>query len=1200
MFDRVLGIFAFGRAPKRGVRIVLFGLALSAAGMIASGAFAAGPRPEVQRVDTRDTNGDGYIDAVVITFSTPMDTAVQSPGGFYVAGFQTMSPPSAWLSAAQLQVNLIPNAAGPGDTNLRPSVAYLAGGAAPARSAPPLGEELATQTVAGSKIFDDAGPALMRVVAADYGDPNIFNAQRDELRFHFSEPVKLIGQTPTDRLKALDVAVRFSSLGSCPNNPADGDAANGKSNFPSVVAATSPDPIVVPAVDGLAQVVVVRKGAASDHGNSTILNPAVPGFCVVGVDPNGVANIVDGAAPANNASSQDIGGPGRWRRDIEIAPAGLKADANGVAQIYTKDLQPSGGDGIIDAIAVSFDHPLDDATVSNAIASKFSVRLGTQTATIVGVETGTANDDTLLVKIGGVSWAGGQKPGVSYDGSLCILKAKTPTPTYPACADTFGIPTRVSSLDGVPPAVTGARTLDVNGNGRIDAVRVTFTETVADAVAKDGWTVAGQPATTITHVSNTGEITLGIAESAALGTGATPAVAYDPSAGNTTDLAGAELVAQSFNASDGAAPKVVGATTLDADGNGGVDRVTIQFSEPVLSSGLDASLFEVGGTPATGFGASALDPAAADGDALVTVTVSKSGTGRFGVRFTGAIPDAAGNINAAGFTLASADVSDAAKPVVTSLSTTPVSPFKAGTIAVSATFSEALDGNVAPAAAIGGKPATPFVDANHTVNGFRTDDPAAWEGAVEFSTADCAEQTGCALELTLTGAKDPSGNVSHAATPVGVVLDTLAPSGATGETVAAIQQAGAPAIDSNSAGSRTANLRLTATIAPGQVSTGGAGNGTASLLADGQMLATTPVSGSATSVTIATAFATPAALQAAIPEGARVFKVRLCDSAGNCAESNGVTVTADYTAPAITLGAPNAGSFTGGDHVCIQYQADATAARFQSVELRFVAPPSVSSPVSIASGLPAGGSLACGAPAGGGYDWTLPALNTSALRVQVVSTDGFANQGIAASASDMTVETVTSTVLTIAPSPSSLVYGASATIRGTLSGGGYGASGRSVQIQRRAIGATAFTTIATVTTAGDGSYAHTLAPDRRYDYRAVFDRSGPYLASTSEIRHINVAVAVSSAVNATSFARGQTFRIAGKVQPAHAGKQVWFQAYIGGKWVTLSRLTLGPGGAYSFGYRSTSPVKLLFRVAFPTQDSDHAWNISRRYMVTWT
>jgi len=1210
VIDKVLETIAFARVPKRGLKAIFVFACIIATMLVSHASFAVGTTPKITRIETKDLNGDGFLDAVTVTFDTIMDTGVSAPNGFSVVGFESGTPASQWLSNAQLQVNLTPRTGTSGDTGLRPAVVYdRAVATQKAKAFGSSGEEVETQSVQPTSptIVDGAGPVLMSAKAKDFGATNIFtpnsDTPQDELQFYFSEPVKVAGATAAARIANLELAVKFSALvgGVCNGDAQETSKPAGSTNFPSLKTGSTLDPIVEPTASGPASAVVrVKLVDPTAHNGSTIKTPAIPGGCGVGIDQTGAANITDSVAPTpNNAVHQDFGATNRYRREIGIATTNLLY-VNADPGLETQDLAPNNGDGYIDAIAVRFEHSLDDATVTDALKSKFSVKSGSQNATIASVTTGATGDSVLLVHVAGVQWGGGVRPVVSFDGSDCLLKAHVPAgASYRACADSFGGSAGIQSLDKVPPAIIGSVALDNDTNGLIDTIRIDVTEPVIGSATQAGWTVAGQPATGMTG-QNTSTLRLAVTES--LGTGSTPAVAYDQATGNTTDVAGAPVKSQTFDATDGAAPQVVKATSLSSGNNAATDRVTIEFSEPVNAAELDAAAFEVDGVPASGFGSSALDSAPVAGDKLVTITVAKDGTGHVGLSFAGSIADVAGNANTDGFTLAAPEVIDGAKPFVTGITTTPASPFGTGTVSVTATFSEPLDANIAPVVKFGDADISPVADGDHT-NGFRNTARHIWDGTVTLTSEACEAQNGCASSITLTGGKDTVGNVQVDATPVAVVADTVAPFAPTGLASAAQQEAGAIAIAQNRIGSKTRNITVTAAITPGQLHIiGQATGGSAELLLDdepfGSPVEIAGIDANASTITLTTAFADPAALQSAISEGTHTLSVNLCDSAGNCTVSEGLDIVADYSPVNVTLAGPHAGSFAGGDTVCIQWTGDEAGNDFTAAELRYSTNGGTSFPHLIASNLGRNGALGCGVE-GGGYLWTIPEVNTGALRVQVSTIDGFGNSAAAQSASNMTVESITQTVITVSSTPDSLVAGAGTYMTGFLTGNDDGVGGKTITIQRRIWGTNVFESFVTATTDSNGRFAYYFKPDRHAEYRAIFNGDGPYLASTSAPEQVWVAVAVASRISSTSLQRGQWFQINGWVLPAHPGKQVWFQAYLGGTWVTVAKQTLTSRNYYQFWYRSTSPRSLLFRVAFPTQDRDHAWNISQRYMVAW-
>jgi hypothetical protein len=96
-------------------------------------------------------------------------------------------------------------------------------------------------------------------------------------------------------------------------------------------------------------------------------------------------------------------------------------------------------------------------------------------------------------------------------------------------------------------------------------------------------------------------------------------------------------------------------------------------------------------------------------------------------------------------------------------------------------------------------------------------------------------------------------------------------------------------------------------------------------------------------------------------------------------------------------------------------------------------------------------------------------------------------------------------------------------------------------------------------------------------------------------------VGVSLNVTRTPVTHGSAATLYGTVSPSHAGKRVNVQMLKGttGQWVNVATRTLDASSSFRVSYTKTSSGYLLFRTAFPTQDADHSWNISRSVRVDW-
>jgi len=147
----------------------------------------------------------------------------------------------------------------------------------------------------------------------------------------------------------------------------------------------------------------------------------------------------------------------------------------------------------------------------------------------------------------------------------------------------------------IPPTVESAETMDRDGNGQIDAIKLTFSENIDDSRLNlgepDGWDVDGAGAESIGtgDTENDNVLLLAFGEGPTPDTGNIPTVTYTPSGGprSTHDLAGNELGGYEGVPEDKANPVLLSAVTGDGDANGQIDRMELTFSENIDDEMLD-------------------------------------------------------------------------------------------------------------------------------------------------------------------------------------------------------------------------------------------------------------------------------------------------------------------------------------------------------------------------------------------------------------------------------------------------------------------------------------------------------------------------------------------------------------------------------------------------------------------------------------
>ncbi len=183
---------------------------------------------------------------------------------------------------------------------------------------------------------------------------------------------------------------------------------------------------------------------------------------------------------------------------------------------------------------------------------------------------------------------------------------------------------------------------------------------------------------------------------------------------------------------------------------------------------------------------------------------------------------------------------------------------------------------------------------------------------------------------------------------------------------------------------------------------------------------------------------------------------------------------------------------------------------------------------------------------------------------------------------------------TIAASPQSGVWGTSFSLTGSLRCEGTAVAGAAVSV----LGAGK-----SATTGAGGTWATTHKPAANTTYRASWGGGGTCTGGAlSGGALVIVRPGVILNVADATLAAGQTAALTGQVLPAHPGKRVTLQRFDGsrGVWISAASATLDSGSRYRFWYRNGSRGYLLFRVAYPTQDADHGWNLSRNVRIDWT
>jgi hypothetical protein len=252
---------------------------------------------------------------------------------------------------------------------------------------------------------------------------------------------------------------------------------------------------------------------------------------------------------------------------VATAPADKAAPAATLLQMFDND-----GNGKVDSSTVTFSEQLDTYTAGNAPWTLSAVPSGgSLTSVFVSAATATLN----LAE-------GTGAPDTSV-GAFTIALATDAAGIHDASGN---LSSRAASVpvDKAKPVRLSMVMNDINANGKVDQVAMTFSETLSTYTAGVApWTLISAPSTdTLSSVTTSGAAaTLNLTEGAGAATTAVGSftVTLATNAGGIRDAA-ANLSSWAATApTDGAKPVLLTLNMNDANTNGKVDQVTAVFTE---------------------------------------------------------------------------------------------------------------------------------------------------------------------------------------------------------------------------------------------------------------------------------------------------------------------------------------------------------------------------------------------------------------------------------------------------------------------------------------------------------------------------------------------------------------------------------------------------------------------------------------------
>ena len=414
-----------------------------------------------------------------------------------------------------------------------------------------------------------------------------------------------------------------------------------------------------------------------------------------------------------------------------LSSASSPAFTDGAAPIYVSSTTiDNNGNATADYVRIVYSEAILDSSVlatdfQAGVADTTAGNLGETYASLTpssGYLTDSADDEVIYI---GVTNSGETITALDTDAVLKIEQTGSITEAA-AAANTLATFSLQTSTDGMAPQIITATYQDTDVDGKVDQITLAFSETLdaASTLAQENLTLTvgdftsaafgtaavdlvaavasvaiplGTEASVIDTFEDAGTIAITSADGGTITFSLT-----DGTNENTTPKAEAQITF-----ADGAAPQIENFGYQDSDADGKIDRISVVYSESVVSSSvLSGSNFifsDVGDFTGAAFESASID--------LITITVASTnvelltestvvdtydGSGTIAItsqdheESTFTLTDSAGNINTTPKAEAQATFLDQSKPVIKSSSPTDASTAQSRTNDISWTFSEPI------------------------------------------------------------------------------------------------------------------------------------------------------------------------------------------------------------------------------------------------------------------------------------------------------------------------------------------------------------------------------------------------------------------------------------------------------------------------------------------------------------------------------
>ncbi len=569
--------------------------------------------PTLTTMVTGDTGGvAGKLDTVTVNFSEPLAAYTAGTTPWTLANVPSTGTLASVAVAASTATLTVTEGAGAISTVVGSFTVALATNATGIRD--PAGN---LSTFAATAPSDGIAPVRTAMVMQDVNG----NGKVDQVTVTFSETLASSTNTAqwalanvpsggtlasvatagavatltiTEGAGAADTSVGSFTLALSTNAAGIRDASNNQSSFaataptdgakPALVSMTMQDTNANGKVDHVVAV-FSETLAAYTAGNVpwTLANvPSAGTIASVAVaGTTATVTITEGAGAANTAVGSFTVALATSGTGIRDAAANLStfaatAPADGAAPVRTAMvMQDTNANGKVDHVAVTFSETLASSTdtTSWTLANVPSGGSLASVATSGAIATLTLNEG-----------AGAQDTSV---GSFTVALATNAAGIRDAAANLSSF-AAAAPTDGAAPVLVSMTMQDTNANGKVDHVAAVFSETLAGSTLTTQWALANTPSggALASVATATTTATLTITEGGGAADTAVNSFTLALTAAGTgiRDGTGNQSSFAATAPADGAAPVRTTMLMQDINGNGKVDRVTVNFSEPLASS----------------------------------------------------------------------------------------------------------------------------------------------------------------------------------------------------------------------------------------------------------------------------------------------------------------------------------------------------------------------------------------------------------------------------------------------------------------------------------------------------------------------------------------------------------------------------------------------------------------------------------------